>query len=614
MVRIDFRSREFVYNHHLSITPGTLIENEALSVNRPENFHDSNLIIQGDNLIALKSLIPFYSGGVDCVLIDPPYNTGKESWCYNDNVNSPMIQEWLSTTPIGLDDGLRHDKWCAMMWPRLRLLHQLLADDGILIMHIDENEHEKALMMLEEIFGKDVDNPDQSNVLGSIVWDKGNPKGDARGISYRHESIILVAKNATRTLASKPFRRLKPMARRMLNKAQTLWNKIGTNTVPDDLDALNNRYSLDLNLNNYSIDWTAQRVDQEYKTWVKENKNVLGSGLVPYKNISSEGQVYRPVHMGWPNNSEAPENYRYEINHPITGNACPSPQKGWRMPFETYQEMLGESDIVHEPSGHIRVGDLLFGSDETKQPERRYLLTENTYENIPSILEFGGSDGKFLNDIGIEFDYPKPHLFIADLIRYFTNTNDVILDSFAGSGTTGHATILANETDGGTRKFILVEMEDYAIQTTAGRLRTVIQGSEEAEALSSNFRFYSLGPRPDIEDILSGEILPTFNELGPLMFNLITGDTIQGECNPETFFVGENDERVVWMLYRDDLTWLRSPDAALTLSTAEELSRYNPDKNHVVISPARFVSTNVLNSNNLSIEYVPLPYTLFTVR
>ena len=126
------------------------------------------------------------------------------------------------------------------------LLHQLLADDGILIMHIDENEHEKALMMLEEILR--TDNPDQSNVLGSIVWDKRNPKGDARGMSYQHESIILVAKNATRTLASKPFQRLKPMAQKMLDKAQTLWNKIGTNTVPDDLVGLNNRYSLDLNL------------------------------------------------------------------------------------------------------------------------------------------------------------------------------------------------------------------------------------------------------------------------------------------------------------------------------------------------------------------------------
>ena len=98
------------------------------------------------------------------------------------------------------------------------------------------------------------------------------------------------------------------------------------------------------------------------------------------------------------------------------------------------------------------------------------------------------------------------------------------------------------------------------------------------------------------------------------MFNLITGDTIQGESNPETFFVGENDQKVVWMLYRDDLTWLKSPAAALTLSRAQELSSYNPDKTHVVISPAKFASTNLLNSNNLSVEYVPLPYTLFTVR
>jgi hypothetical protein len=138
VTELQFKGKEFVYNHHLTVPHRPLVVDAAKGIGAPRL--DGNLIIQGDNLHALKALLPTHAGRVDCIFIDPPYNTGNEGWAYNDNVNSPMIKEWLAANPIGIEDGLRHDKWCAMMWPRLRLLWELLAEGGTLWVTLDDNE------------------------------------------------------------------------------------------------------------------------------------------------------------------------------------------------------------------------------------------------------------------------------------------------------------------------------------------------------------------------------------------------------------------------------------------------------------------------------------------
>jgi adenine-specific DNA-methyltransferase len=151
VTELNFKGKEFVYNHHLAVPFRPLEPHAKKGIGAVAL--DSNLIIHGDNLHALKALLPMYAGKVDCVFIDPPYNTGNEGWSYNDNVNSPMIKEWLSANPVGVEDGLRHDKWCAMMWPRLRLLYELLSEHGSLWMTLDDNEVHRARSMLDEIFG-----------------------------------------------------------------------------------------------------------------------------------------------------------------------------------------------------------------------------------------------------------------------------------------------------------------------------------------------------------------------------------------------------------------------------------------------------------------------------
>ena len=186
MPELSFKGKEFVFNHHLAVPHRPLVPDAAKSVGEPRL--DGNLIIHGDNLHALKSLLPMYAGKVDCIFIDPPYNTGNEGWCYNDNVNSQMMQQWLSENPVGIEDGLRHDKWCAMMWPRLRLLHDQLGQAGSLWVTLDDNEIHRARAMLDAIFGE------QNFVATCILHKNFSPKPSAKFFSEDHDYLLIYAK------------------------------------------------------------------------------------------------------------------------------------------------------------------------------------------------------------------------------------------------------------------------------------------------------------------------------------------------------------------------------------------------------------------------------------
>jgi len=182
MTELSFKGKELVYNHHLAVPFRSLVPDASKGIGLVAL--DGNLVIHGDNLDGLKALLPLYAGKVDCIFIDPPYNTGNERWSYNDNVNSPMIKEWLSSNPIGADDALRHDKWCAMMWPRLRLLEQLLSPTGIIAVTIDDNELDRILCVLDEIF-------QTRNRLAVAAW-LSDPSGGKQKSALRigHEYVV----------------------------------------------------------------------------------------------------------------------------------------------------------------------------------------------------------------------------------------------------------------------------------------------------------------------------------------------------------------------------------------------------------------------------------------
>ena len=625
MTELTFKGKDFVYNHHLSVPFRPLIICPDKGVGEPSL--DGNLVIDGDNLDALKALLPLYAGEVDCIFIDPPYNTGAETWSYNDNVNAPMIKEWLSSAPVGVDDGLRHDKWCAMMWPRIRLLYELLSEDGIFLMHIDENELERASSMVDEIFGVDPDHNYsnyKSNRLGIIVWDKRNPKGDAQGIAYQHEYIILAAKSRSKCLEKRPLHRLKPNAESMIQEGKRLFSNVGRRGIPSDLKRVLKKYEIKLDASQFESLYTADIAAKDFAEWVRRQESLTG-GERPYDKLDSEGNVYRRVHMGWPNKDQASEEYFTPIQHPITQKNCPTPNRGWRNPPSRIKALLGDEPSVREPRGYIRQGEIVFGPDETTQPQRMYRLKDHGSENIPSILRFGGSDDRYLDSIGIDFPNPKPHKFVTELIQGVSHTDDLVLDSFAGSGTVGHAVLCANKTDGGNRRFLLVQMDEgegkaNADSLTAERLRQVILGvdgvDDESTGIGGSFTYCTLGDPIVLDKLLTGENLPSWESLGTVLFHMATNRSLNPAAVRETdcYLGGGGNLPHAWLIYRPDLDWLKSPEAALTLTRAKQFAGTDPDNRHLVFAPARYVSQKMLDEQNVPVEFVPLPYALFRIE
>ena len=187
MATLQFKGKSAVWNHHLSVPYHTLEKNAKKSLKGTDA--EENLIIEGDNLLALKSLLPKYQGRIKCIYIDPPYNTGNESWVYSDKVSSPTIQEWFGKV-VGKqgEDLTRHDKWLCMMTPRLKLLRELLSDDGVIFVSIDDNEQHHLRALMEETFGTE-------NFITNIIWQKKySPQNDAKYFSDMHDFITVFAK------------------------------------------------------------------------------------------------------------------------------------------------------------------------------------------------------------------------------------------------------------------------------------------------------------------------------------------------------------------------------------------------------------------------------------
>ena len=382
-----------------------------------------NLYIEGDNLEVLKLLQESYLGKVKMIYIDPPYNTGND-FIYADDFMRSQEEE---NEQMGMYDedenrlfkntdsnGRFHSDWCSMIYSRLMLARNLLSDTGVIVINMDENEITNLQKICAEVFGA-------SNDLGTIIWDKRNPKGDAQGVSYQHEYILVYAKNKYTFTSQCKMQRPKKNAAAILKKASQLFSKLSTS-------------------------YTLSDINRDFSTWMRTQTDFSG-GEKAYNRIDENGDVYRPVSMAWPNKKKAPDDYFIPLIHPVTGKECPIPERGWRNPSSTMQKML-ESGLI------------LFGKDETTIPNSKYLLKENMYENIPSMLYYGGSDTDLLSQLGIPFDTPKVVDICAEHIKSFSSNGDVVLDFFSGSATTAHAVLQLNAEDGGHRKFIMVQLPE----------------------------------------------------------------------------------------------------------------------------------------------------------
>lgn len=387
-----------------------------------------NLYIEGDNLEVLKLLQKSYYKKVKMIYIDPPYNTGKDFVYrdkYNDNLTN-YLEISGQDCSLGTNtesDGRYHSNWLNMMYPRLKLACNLLTEDGIILVNMDEHEISNLHKIMCEIFGED-------NDLGTIIWDKRNPKGDAKGISYQHEYILVFTRSVYNFLIKNDVVRPKKNAEAILKKAGGLMKKINQS-------------------------YTLEDVNKEFAKWMQLQLEFSG-GERAYNRIDDNGDVYRPVSMAWPNKQKAPDDYFIPLIHPETKKKCPVPERGWRNPTTTMLELLSQNQI-------------LFGKDEMTIPNRKYLLKENLYENIPSLLYYGGSDVDLLKDLDIPFDTPKVVDVVKEHVGTFLKKDEIILDFFSGSATTAHAVMQLNSEDGGNRKFIMVQIPEATPEDSEAR-------------------------------------------------------------------------------------------------------------------------------------------------
>ena len=567
MPELQFKGKEFVYNHHLTVPYRPLVPDASKSIGEPSL--NGNLIIHGDNLHALKALLPMYAGKVDCIYIDPPYNTGNEGWNYNDNVNSPMMKEWLKSNPVNSEDMLRHDKWCAMIFPRLRLLFELLSNNGVLLISIDDNELYHLKQICDEILG-------EANWVGTIVW-KNVTDNNPTNISIEHEYIICLSKD--KTLLSKEW-------------------KSPVSDVKDELIRVGKQFVKS---------FPDQKMRQNsYSKWLSQNKPHIWP-FQDYKFIDKDG-IYtgsRSVH------NPGKEGYRYDVPHPTTKRPCTEPLMGYRFPPATMKQLLAEDKII-------------FGKDETKIIELK-VYVQDFQDKLPSVITLDGRAGaNELRTLFPEskkvFNNPKPLELLRTLFSFVSRKDSLILDSFAGSGTTAHAVLSLNKKDNGHRRFLLVECEDYAEKLTAERVRRAICGTPEAEeaelkpGVGGEFTFCSLGKPLDMDKILTGEALPDYLTVGAWLFHTATGEAFETtKAKEKSWYLGESAAYYVWLVYRPELDFLKSADAALTLSLAEKIAKAKTTgKKHLVFAPAKYVPNSKLLP--MGVEYAPLPFALYRIE
>ncbi|KVV13414.1 site-specific DNA-methyltransferase [Flavobacterium sp. TAB 87] len=486
MPTLNWIGKEKVINHHQDV-PYKILEPQygfTDGVEQAEPNNSGNKIIHGDNLEALKSLLPEYEGKIKCIYIDPPYNTGNESWVYNDNVNHPKIKKWLGEV-VGKDgeDLTRHDKWLCMMYPRLKLLHKLLADDGAIFISIDDNEQANLKLICDEIFGN-------RNFVTNIIWEKNySPRNDAKYFSASHDFVIVFAKSK---------------------------NKWRLNLAP-----------------------RTEKQNKFYKYNDKDGRGLWRPDNVLVKSFSQSG-VFGIKN---PNNGK--------IHFPPQGNC-------YRFNEEKSKLMLAENKFY-------------FGKDGNGKPQLKRYLSEVNDGVVPQTIwkydevSHNQEGKKELNNIieGNVFDSPKPYQLINRVLELSTDKQSIILDSFAGSGTTAHAVLNLNKQDGGNRKFITIEMEDYADTITAERVKRVIKGygipptpeggaksNKWTEGTGGSFDYYELGEPLFLEEDVLNEAVGIENILKYIWYSETrTAFTNIENLEQDNYRIGTKDQTDYYFYY-----------------------------------------------------------------
>ena len=551
MPTLEWIGKNKVVNHHQEV-PFRVLERQYSFDEQGqhiENNGSENMIIHGDNLEALKALLPQYEGKVKCIYIDPPYNTGNEGWCYNDNVSDPHIQKWLGEV-VGKEgeDLTRHDKWLCMMYPRLMLLQKLLADDGVIFISIDDNELYNLKSICDEIFGA-------SCYVSDIAWQRTySTRNDSKGIVNEVEHILVYSKVPE-------------------------WNP---NKLPRT-EEMNARYS---------------NPDNDVCAWKSTDAFAPGAS-------THQGMVYA-------------------IQNPFTGVLLyPSNGRHWSLGQDQMFEIMsqwGEYELREIDDVQKRASICGVPEEQVKSSVKAIMLSdnlENAAQKASAIYNRGqwplfyfGQDGKggirrktYLNTVGgriptnfwpfsetghtdeakkemlaifdgkATFDTPKPHRLIEFVLKVAGTQDALILDSFAGSGTTAHAVLNMNKADGGHRKFILVEMGDYADTITAERVKRVIHGYGEGknavEGTGGNFSYYELGeplllPSGNLNEKVGTEKIRDY------IWYTETKKPLPDHKNSNPYFLGENNSTAYYFFYEPQKVCVLNYDFVATIPEKAE--------------------------------------------
>ena len=551
MPTLEWIGKNKVVNHHQEV-PFRVLERQYSfdeQGQHTENNGSENMIIHGDNLEALKALLPQYEGKVKCIYIDPPYNTGNEGWCYNDNVSDPRIQKWLGEV-VGKEgeDLTRHDKWLCMMYPRLMLLQKLLADDGVIFISIDGNELYNLKAICDEIFGA-------SCYVSDIAWQRTySTRNDSKGIVNEVEHLLVYSKVPG-------------------------WNP---NKLPRT-EEMNARYS---------------NPDNDVCAWKSTDAFAPGAS-------THQGMVYA-------------------IQNPFTGALIyPSNGRHWSLGQDQMLDIMsqwGEYELQDIADTSQRASICGVDVEQVKADVKAIMLTTTLEQSLQKATEvynrgcwptfYFGQGGKggirrktYLDNVGgriptnfwpfsetghtdeakkemlaifdgkATFDTPKPHRLIEFVLKVAGTQDALILDSFAGSGTTAHAVLNMNKADGGHRKFILVEMGDYADTITAERVKRVIHGYGEGknavEGTGGSFSYYELGeplllPSGNLNEKVGTEKIRDY------IWYTETKKPLPDHKNSNPYFLGENNSTAYYFFYEPQKVCVLNYDFVATIPEKAE--------------------------------------------
>ena len=478
---------------------------------------DENLIIHGDNLYALKALLPKYEGKVDLIYIDPPYNTGNEGWVYNDNMHDPQFQKWFGEV-VGKEgeDLSRHDKWLCMMYPRLKVLWKLLRNDGgSIFISIDENEFANLKLLCDEIFGL-------SSHVATISWQKRYSRENRGAIGDAHEYIVVYSTDV------EAF-------------------KIKRNKLPMD----------------------------EIQSKIYKNPNNDPRGR--WRSIPMTAQGYRPNQM-------------YPIVDPKGNVHYPPKGRCWSTLESEYLKLRDEGRIYFGKNNDSQPNVIRYLSEvEGVVPWTWWPHTEvgHTDEAKKEIVQILGSNS---------FDTPKPVRLIEQVLRIASKTDSIILDSFAGSATTAHAVLKLNHSDGGNRKFILIEMMEYANSITAERVKRVVDGYQDIPGIPGSFSYFELGePLFDNDGMLNESV--GIERIRDYVWFMETRTPHLDTRSDNPYYLGKEFSTSYWFYYEPDCRTVLDMDFFESIDDGSE--------SFVIYADSCLLPRTVMKDRNINFKKIP---------